>query len=770
MAIKLLDTLIAAGPFAVADGADVGVGVSFSGVLELDDPNRLDALATAVDGLNIQQSSGQFKAFDRFKLDQLTETTSVSAVAQLAQDVVIGRHEDTLNFVPANWEAYTLAAGLPTNVGSGGTKTNYVRVPDNVTVTDCVGSESGTGTVTLQADAGFVNEKVYQVTIPQQTSATNIFTLNGTVESITRINPSATYQIDGFNLDTELHDRIYSSDPGTTPATSDDVAQFHSRIDVVRFPGTQWAAAQNPTPLRSTLTRKFAAYWDENRVGATPFTGNYFQDQADPTITGTRTDRYFSEDGASDATVNPDFPGRQSYFTGELDVDGLPLTNTFTKMIGFDIHIAHTLPSSDTPILRFGATELIGVDSQGPYVLRGNGDGTIINTSADERLPISGTGFEVGVNSGNTIGTLRGTGSNSVSYDALETTFNGNAVTYPLALTISFRRVENGEGVTGAATASYTITDRDVSQAQTTQTVSIPRATGSADETITFEYNATTKQVIIGTTGISTNGSGDVTQLTFTVGFNDTVEVNESDTASKVRIGPTNGAVGNTISFLFIMEATNPLETSADKFMTFKAVVNGRQENNVDLRRRASNYDFSNMVFGPDSGENVAIAGIQIYEWDDGGTPFNAPTHSELYNLWTQRANWLGRFRAPNYDHLLFDLVGDFRLQNEDDENFFMAPKLVYPTSGNLGDIDTSTLASSLDLTDTGYENYAFLHVYELVSGEIRATDILIGLLPKVGSTLIRSQGNTDYTWTDATDVLATTPSASTIVAAILAS
>lgn len=234
MPVKFLDTLEFPFVGPGVRGSDCGIDIvaSYSGILELSSPDELDLLAFTVDGLNIQQSSGQLKAFDRFKLDQMTETTTVSAEAQLAQDVVIGRHEDTINFVPGNWEAYTTTAGLPTNVGSGGTKTNYVRVPDNVTITEARGSASGVATATLQAEAGFVNERVYRIDIPQQSPGTNVWTVYGTITSITEVDLADLFKIDQANVDVNYR-RVIESAGGS----SGELSSLQSKVDAL-FPLT----------------------------------------------------------------------------------------------------------------------------------------------------------------------------------------------------------------------------------------------------------------------------------------------------------------------------------------------------------------------------------------------------------------------------------------------------------------------------------------------------------------------------------------------------
>ena len=58
-----------------------------------------------------------------------------------------------------------------------------------------------------------------------------------------------------------------------------------------------------------------------------------FEDLADPTITLSNGHHFYFAD-ANDVN-NVVFPGKQSYFTGQLTVSGSPLTNTQTKINWF---------------------------------------------------------------------------------------------------------------------------------------------------------------------------------------------------------------------------------------------------------------------------------------------------------------------------------------------------------------------------------------------------------------------------------------------------
>lgn len=428
---------------------------------------------------------------------------------------------------------------------------------------------------------------------------------------------------------------------GTPASLGAALQDFRQHLTVNHVSGA-WGTPANPTSHRGTLTRIYASHWTEDRTGATPFAGNSFEDLADPTVSESGDNHYYSASNKDDASLNTLFPGKQSYFTGRQDISGAPLTNTFSKVIGFSHHIAHALPASDTPLLRLGSREIIGVDSQGLYYLQGNSDGTLASATFNQRLFESGGTGEFR----NTIVYLRGTGVQTVQLDVPANNPAGDPITFPLSLTLRIKRTQNGEATT-VVTDSYTITDRNTDQSQTSQVVSVPTLpSGSANETLTFSYNGTTHVLTVGTTGISTNTTNDVSQIAFEVTYNDSQSINDSTTSTKQRFATQHDSLGNTIDMVLLFEPTNANETSADKFMSMKIVIDGYQENTEQLNFRASAFGFGNPIFGPDSGDNVAIANIQIYEYDNGGNAFNTPTHANLYAFYQQRNAWFGLFEA----------------------------------------------------------------------------------------------------------------------------
>ena len=556
---------------------------------------------------------------------------------------------------------------------------------------------------------------------------------------------------------------------GTTPANlGPNLQDFEQHLTVAHVAGTVWNAVPNPTQHRGTLTRLFAAYWDENRTGATPFTGNYFDDLADPTITLNGTNYYFTDANKDDASINRLFPGKQSYFTGKLDVSGLPLTNNFQVILGFSHHIAHTLPSGDTPLLRYGSRELIGVDANGLYYLAGNSDGTLANASFRQRLRVTGTGPAGGGPGGQTLARFSGTGTNSVNFDVPlnnDLVENGGPLTFPLALTLRIKRIVNGEAST-LVTDTYTITDRDVSQVLTNQIVNVPLLpSGAADETFGFEYDGTNHQLQITMSQISTNTSSDASQIDFEVTYDDSQDINTSTTSTKQRFATQHDTVGNTVDMVVMVQATFPGETSADKFMDIKVVLDGVQENTDSLNFRASAFDFSNLIMGPDSGENVALSNLQLYAWSNGGDNFNTPTHSNLYQFYLQRNSWFGLFRSAARDYRNYTIDGGMILTKQDDTTVDIISafdniqaKVVYEA------VNTGTgaggLLNSIQLP-TDYADFDFLYIAERDSAGV-TWDHSIIFVRLLSQTLLSAFDNvrvntkSDMTWTVGTRTMTT--------------
>lgn len=432
--------------------------------------------------------------------------------------------------------------------------------------------------------------------------------------------------------------------------------ELQTHLEVSDVAGAAGKTPRNPTQHRGTITRLFAAGFEENRLGATPFTGNNFEDLADPVITLTDGNWFFFAD--PDDAGNVLFPGQKSYFTGQLAAAGLPLSDNFKVIYGFSVYVNNETFNTEISLMTVGNERIIGLDGRGLFAQQGVQDGPQISVSFDRRL------FNVGGTS--TIQYLRGTGVQTVAW------FVPDTITTATTFTIRFKVVDSGlgRGAASQTNVEYVVTDREVSQAQSSQVVAMNiLPSGTRDETITLEYDATTHTIIVGTPGLSQNTSADVTQLGMEVTFNDSEDVNTSTNHQNAYFAQQDAHRGRRVDVLFLIEAANLLETTADKSLEIKAVIDLHQENNIELHFRDSVYDFSQIKFGPTASEvsdvaQIAMSNVQAWQWDDGGDPANTPLHEDLGRLAAQLKNYLGLWIPPGAASRKFLLDGDLGLRN----------------------------------------------------------------------------------------------------------
>ena len=681
---------------------------------------------------------------DRERLDDIEVTESSTAIdGTLTFKSKLGpptANDDDYEQNTAN-DGTDFDTGIVPEVGDSGSDLHTIRVADEVTVTSATNTAQGTISVT-EIPSLFRGERMYTLTVNRVADpTTEIVTLVGTVHTRTPSGLDSSIKIDVDNLDDALlQDLRRSSNSELTPAFQD--LENHLTVDYVTG---NWRAADNPTQHNGVLTRLFAAYWDENRRGTSPFTGNYFDDLADPVIT----------------------------LNAGVNVDGAPLTNNFNIIISFSHYIVSENFSTEVPLIKAGARRILGIDENGLHARQGNRDGASRSISVSTRL-FSGT-----TGQGNSIQYLQGVGANTVSY------FVPDTITFPETFDILFKTVEANGHVGPQTDLEYTITDRAVAQAQNSQTVAVNLPTppgGTRDETITTEYNATTNQLIIGTPGLSQNTTQDVTHLGMEVAYDVDQQINDSTTNTNIRFHEQDEHTGRTVDIVLMIEEQFPNSNEVDKLLEIKAVVNGFQENNMSLHWRESNFDFSDIQFGPNtqftnyfyadandpdnvlfpgkqsyaSDGDVSIANIQIYSWDDLGSPFNAPLHADLYRFWQNRDHWFGLFVSSAEDYRRYIINGGLSITDESSNEINLIDRHETNTPQLAAAVPTNLVSSVVLPTD--YLTYDFVFVSQRSAGppiEWRNVLITVESLAYVGTDLIRIQGDSDLTWTIGTRTLA---------------
>ena len=468
-------------------------------------------------------------------------------------------------------------------------------------------------------------------------------------------------------IDTIDSDIQHIQSASVSPALQD----FENHLTVANVTGASWGVPANPPRLRSTIARRWAAGFDENREGSTPFQGNRFGDLPDPNFSGAPV---YSADG-SDAR----FPNRQSFFIGRVQASGAATFGTsHNKLFGSAFYIQPPAEgedgfTGDIALVRLGSRDLIklkvGQTETVDGVTRGIPDGLYIPVGNQDGAPAEATFRQrlSTVGSGATIGYLEGVGATSVDWSIPDT------LTFPLTLTFRLKGVNNDTGVTSSeVTVGYTVTDRDVSQAQTSQVVSVPYDTiGNTDETLLFEYNATSHVLTIGSASLANNGPDSLTRIGMEVTHDDTQQLETSTNSTDVAISSQpSTVVGREVRFLCLIQAANPNETSADKYLRVILVVQGAGENDIALNFRMSAYDIDTWQFGESGVSGIAFSLLQVYDWDDGGIPSNAPRHSDLLTLYNQLDNYLGLFVPPERNHREFTLDGEIVLTDANGATF----------------------------------------------------------------------------------------------------
>ena len=248
---------------------------------------------------------------------------------------------------------------------------------------------------------------------PQLPVTTNPFELVATERTITEIDFTNLVKIGSGNLDSALAADIARIHDGGLSAAMQDL-QDH--LTVGHASGAAWAAPTNPTAVRATITSELAAFTDENRTGASSFIGNRFTNRSNPSLSLNNGHPVWSED-ASDTR----FPGKNTFFTGRLDVSGNPpLTLTSNKIYLFEFYIDDQEFNSDVPVLKLGTRRILGVTRNGLTARVGNSDGNPAEATFTERLSPPGAS--------STIQYLEGMGANSVEW------FVPDTLTFPWTL------------------------------------------------------------------------------------------------------------------------------------------------------------------------------------------------------------------------------------------------------------------------------------------------------------------------------------------------
>lgn len=688
--------------------------------------------------------------------DQITATSTLSPAEALTNVVMYYRPDHPSNLL-SDYTAGIGNDGLPPSFGTA--KTWFVLFPAQYDVTNFTGVESGVVNPTRMLKSPVNGFAAYEVLIPVGGTNANLYRPQGQVTSITEFGLSSLVKVDRTNLTPDLLAAVQrTANPNLSAALQD----FEDNLTVAHTAEAAWRAAPNPTPHRAaTITREFAMLWDENRQS---FTGNYFEDLVDPTITFDANDASFFTDGND--VRNTRFPGKRSYITGGVEVAGTGitsggLTTSFQKIIAMSFYVPQIFPDT-VRIFQAGSGALQRILRLNGNVLQGrvgNLDGAANTIATSEFLTDT-----VGQQQQHVAGSAGGT------FDFIVP----NEVSIPKLFSTTVRRVNNGVVDTSFGTTTN-VTDRDTATAVQNETAF--EAQMPDPQALNFTIQYLPDQDIGG--GVLENVIRIVftahagTQFTYlvNVSFSSTADEAASLTGTWQDIETINIGQENNIIFQFKRTVGN--STDADPHLTLEINVNGRSENNVAMQLPQSNFDWDSLIFG-DRGLNAgreSISEIQVYGFDDNGNAANTPTHQNLYDFLQARERWLGLFIHPSQAYSTYTLDGNAVLTDTDDSTFDVI-SLLKTIPGGGGSLITNVFqASSIgnlsgsQVLPADYNTYDFVHVTEYIDNpsptadEWRMAFIPVPLLTSsdyLPGAAIRVQGNTDVFWTVGTRTLAT--------------
>lgn len=626
---------------------------------------------------------------DQDKLDQFVADTTTSMSGSLPVGTALYYKENNPTNDLSDWGQTDVDTGIFGRFDSA--ENIYIAIDHRYNITGFEGLEGGSATLeeTL-IPSPLKNFNVYRFRFPAESSPTNFYLPVGTTITDAQYDATERIKIGQRNFDAALaadYQRLHEGE--LTPALQD----FEDKLTVSHVAGTTWRQV-SPFPLNSTITRRWAAFFDENRTGASAFSGNLFEDVANPAFNASPV---FITDG-----TDPRFPGQDSFSNGRVDATGLLTFGTdFKKLFAFRFYIRDPDWTGNVPILKLGTRTVLRAIRDDPtienprnglFVRVGAGDGDEVSVPLRQRLTQP--------NTANTIQYLEGTGAQSVEWSVPQD------ATFPLSLTFRMLVVDNGIPATDNTNVAYVITDPDVSQPQSSQTVTMNTpGPGTRDENFTFEYNGTTNILTWGTPELALNVAADVTRIGSEVTFDDTDLLETSNSTNDVALSTNVSIIQNDVRVVGIFEGVPRQAEQVDPFLQTVLVVNGHQENTINLNLRAADYAFDDWQFGPNSGTDVSVAEMQVYDFDFGNNPANAPSHSELYTLYTRQSDFLGLFVEPSRDFSQYTLDGNVILTDAMDNTYNIISRLTAPQfdeffqAADLASISTSVILPA-DYTD----------------------------------------------------------------------
>lgn len=557
------------------------------------------------------------------------------------------------------------------------TITYYLLIPTEITTTQLQKVESTTtkqaltshGVLSATDSSG--NENIYNafsVTLPAITGANsvldNAWQIDGTRNTSVLNGAVDDFKIHMGNLDEDILGRL-SHD--VTPPTLPDNLQRLSR-DLTVETRTESGWRELPTPIRSELTRQFAALWDENRR---TFTGNYFDDLTPGIdIIGFATNTIFYYENPTDP-LNTAFPGATSFIENDnirfrnTSPNTTPISDGYNKIIGFDYALQRTLENDENePMLRFGntATPLLALaDDEGLYLNIGRGDGGQHTRTYAQPLQVDN----------NQWGTRVGESIQGESEIIIPQSLTGS-----LDVNIHIREWDN-DNDEGTHTETISITNLGSDQNFGSRTFNYLILGTPSTLTVTINYDAVnndlsnTRRVLFVHSPVLTNAA---LHYDISADYTVTETWNTSTTYARrpVNAGDSHDDFGlfdprlwttehvrERNRVLIAIEKYVATDTSSDPEMAVRMIVDGELENRgnkIRLHRPMSDFTFNDINFG---NSICAISHVQCYDYEED----LEPTGQELQTLYSRGNSWLGAFTNRDAITDRFIINADIELQ-----------------------------------------------------------------------------------------------------------
>ena len=366
---------------------------------------------------------------------------------------------------------------------------------------------------------------------------------------------------------------------------------------------------------------------------------------------------------------------------GEFDRHaGGPFTNSYRKAIGFDFRL--TLPTGNEELLVIGGAgttadiggggdtvsqqTVLGYDELGSYLMQGSEDGSNVANPPKEITYLQKT-FNTSPRTicklVATAGGLNPVFSNDCQFN-VSTPTNGNT---KLVLMGQFVNTALDSAV---QSLPVTLLDMDITigtNASKTVSVTMPRGlTSGFSNTETFNiaiaYTGSNNNVTLTIDGdneppfLSAADRVNVLSLQFSlVSEQENNRVgNNSYESSQSRIWTSINENQTQSVVLWFHPEDNQSPNETDPYLTVRGEINGRGFH-FDLKRRASDFDFSNIKFGNSA---IDVSHIQVYSYDyvqNRVTDIYRPNDSAMPdNMYEHINSWIGQWNHPTED------VGEF--------------------------------------------------------------------------------------------------------------